>query len=573
MVSIKKIFLLLIVCLYATLCAQGENDNWYFGQFAALNFSNPIPTFINNSQMGAFEACGTVSDSNGKLLFYCNPQAIINREHQAMQNGTGIQSTDTSQQLAIVKNPANVNQYFVFNTGENTTGLQNNNRIIYSIVDMSLGPIGADGLPLGAVTNAKNIPVLDNTGNIFYSEAITVVKGATFNTYWVLIPNGNSLYSYKVDNQGFANGNPVVSILNFPVNLGQGRYYSIKASPFVNNPNFTNYICISHWSYTNMNTGATTYPGINRVMGFNAATGTLDNSFGMNINGIQSYMPEFNQNGSVLFLSYKNVHAVDLLNSTTGNVISSQIYGDSTPNTFGKGMQRNKYGDIFLSSYNSNFLGRINNPNTYSNNLSVTMNAVQLANRYASYGLPQLVPYFEKQTYYPCINDLVLDTPETNNNFVYNVGNIILTEANYSVTNDKQIIMNAGKSITFKPNTHIVAKSFLARIVPCNRNTTSIQEVNRNLKLKQTDMVLNLDLEEKEILENNINIYPNPSSDFINIDSRKEKILSWELFDISGRSILKGNSSKVNVQSLPKANYILNINTVNKQITKKVTVK
>lgn len=569
----KKFFLPISLCLSLWGYAQGENDNWYFGQFAALNFSSPTPAFINNSQMGAMESCGTVSSSNGKLLFYCNPTVIINREHQAMQNGTGIQSTETSQQLAIVKNPANANQYFVFTTGENATGQQDNNRIRYSVVDMSLGPIGTDGLPLGAVTNTKNVTVTDNSGNSFFSEAVTVVKGAAYNTYWVLIPNGNNLYSYKVDNQGFANGNPVVSSMNFPVNLGLGRYYSIKASPTLNNPNFTNYICISHWNYTNMSTGASTLPGINRVMAFNAFTGTLNNSFSMNINGIQSYMPEFNQNGSVLFLSYKHVYAVDLLNSTSGNVISSQIYGDSTPNTFGKGMQRNKYGDIFLSNYNSNYLGKINNPNTYSNNLSVTMNALQLANRHASYGLPQLVPYFERETYYPCINNLTLDTPETNNNFVYNVGNTIVTEAGYSISNDKNIIMNAGKSITLLPKTNIVAKNFLAKIVPCDRGATSKQAVNESQNLKQTGMVLNLDIDDKKMLETDVNIYPNPVSDILSISS-KSKIESVQIFDAAGRKInadLQGNT--VNVKNLNAGSYIITIQTKDEKITKKFIKK
>ncbi|MGI9652372.1 T9SS type A sorting domain-containing protein [Chryseobacterium sp. RLHN22] len=70
-----------------------------------------------------------------------------------------------------------------------------------------------------------------------------------------------------------------------------------------------------------------------------------------------------------------------------------------------------------------------------------------------------------------------------------------------------------------------------------------------------------------------IKIFPNPTSTFINIDSGNEKITSWELFDISGRSVLKGNSSQVNVQGLPKASYLLNINVNNKTVTKKVIVK
>lgn len=86
-------------------------------------------------------------------------------------------------------------------------------------------------------------------------------------------------------------------------------------------------------------------------------------------------------------------------------------------------------------------------------------------------------------------------------------------------------------------------------------------------------MVLNLDIEERKTLNKQLEIHPNPTSTFINIDSGNEKITSWELLDISGKSVLKGNSTQVNVQGLPKAAYLLKININNKITTKKVIVK
>jgi hypothetical protein len=86
-------------------------------------------------------------------------------------------------------------------------------------------------------------------------------------------------------------------------------------------------------------------------------------------------------------------------------------------------------------------------------------------------------------------------------------------------------------------------------------------------------MVLELDMEERKALETQINIYPNPASTYVNIDSGNEKLISWELLDISGKSILKGTSNKINVQSFPRATYLLKINTANKEVTKKVILK
>jgi len=566
--NIKKIFLLLIVCLYTTLFAQGENDNWYFGNKAAINFSTSTPVTLNTSQMIAPEASGSVSDANGNLLFYMNSQTIWNRQDQPMQNGSGLFGSISAQQLIIVKNPANSNQYFVFITATMDSAMNTTNRISYSIVDMSLGPIGTNGQPLGAVLpNFKNIGVIDNTGGNFGSEAITAVAGDTANTYWVLIPRGNSLYSYKIDNTGFSNGNPVISNLNFPVNLGTGTYYSIKASPRLNNPYYSNLLCVSYWGDNSAGGGIAAPRDINRVISFDNVTGVINTFYSLNINSIMTYLSEFNQDGSVLFLGNQSIYAVDLINSTTGNVNYLQIYNNPQATPYFS-IQRNKNGNIYISKIGSSFLGVINNPNTYGSTMSVTMNSVNLGSGINSYGLPQLVPIY-KEEYYPCTNNLTL-TSEPNIIFNYVVGNTITTQTNYVLTPRHNITMQAGNMIHLLPGTYMQRGSaYHAFISLCRKESITSERLNKS----QTDMVLNLDIEERKTLEKQINIHPNPTSAYINIDSGNEKILSWELFDVSGRSVLKGSSDKVNVQSLIKANYILKINTNHQEITKKVIVK
>ncbi|MDQ0591967.1 hypothetical protein QFZ37_000336 [Chryseobacterium ginsenosidimutans] len=571
MKTIKILLLFLISFIYTGVPAQGENDNWYFGNKAAVNFSTSTPTALNNSQMLADEACGTASDASGNLLFYTNSQTIWNRQHQAMQNGTGLLGNPSSQQLIIVKNPANTNQYFVFITGEGTNPVSSINRISYSIVDMSLGPI-VNGQPLGAVLqNFKNIPITDNLGNNFGSEAITAVAGSTANTYWLLIPNGNNLYSYQINNLGFSNGNPVVSNLNFPVNLGFRRFYSIKASPKLNNPNFSNFICISHWVDTS--TGISNPQTINRIVSFNSTTGAINNSYSLNVNSIMAYLPEFNQNGSVLFLGNKSIYAIDLQNSTTGSVNSLQIYNDPQANAY-ISLQRNKNGNIYITRLNSNFLGVINNPNNYGSGMSVTMNSINLGAGYNVYGLPQLIPLNGEPTgdYYPCIDNLDLFS-ESNLSFFYQIGNTITAQTKYVLGPRHTITMQAGNSVRLLPGTEIQkGANYHAYIAPCRAGSVS-KEFTQNKN--QTGMILDLDkkIQNENLITKDIEISPNPASTYINIDSGNEKITSWELFDISGRNILKGTSTQVNVQNLPKTNYILKINTSNKQVTKKVIVK
>ena len=209
--------------------SQGENNHWYFGQNAAVNFGSAIPVAINNSQMfSAVEACGTVSDANGKLLFYTDGSTIWNRDHQIM-TGSGFTGTWSSQQLAIVKHPGSQNRYYIFTTG--TINSSSTSKIAYSVVDMSQGSSGLDGFPLGEVDdNFRNVPVIDNNGDFFKTEAIAVVPTSS-GDFWVVIPNGLYLYSYLFsESLGFNNGNPIISNLDFPASLSETdlNHFGIK---------------------------------------------------------------------------------------------------------------------------------------------------------------------------------------------------------------------------------------------------------------------------------------------------------------------------------------------------------
>lgn len=556
----KKIYITFLMIIPLLLFSQRENDNWYFGNQAAVNFANPNPVVLNNSQMDAIEACGTVSDANGNLLFYTNGETVWDREHQVMQNGSGLGGDSSSQQLAIVKHPGNPNQYFIITTADNSIGSSNTNTTIeYSIVDMSQGNIGNGG-PLGAVLpNFTNIPIVDSFGNSFQSEAVTVVSNTSNQSYWVLIPNGTRMYGYAIDNNGFNNGNPVVSNLNFPVPLVNPNYYSVKASPKIKNAvNYTHLVCISLWNPdTNLR---------NQVYSFNSLNGSFTNDFSLMVNGLGAYLPEFNKDGSVLFLGYQNIYAVDLLTSTSSNVNFATIFTGTGSPYFG--IQRNRKGEIYISRIGQQFLGRINDPDGNIFNMSVNMSALNLNNGSTMFGLPQLIALPYDDTYSPCMDNLTLIDPEVNSIFTYNVGKNIKTMNNYEVTADQSVIMNAGNSITLLPNTYIWSYKYIAKIVPCNPNA-----VNKNSNKIRTQapirMVLELDKEERLKLDKDITIYPNPVTDILTVQS-SEKINDIEIYDISGKKIkVTTNDNKVNVKNLPSGSYIIRLTTQAGMITKK----
>ena len=73
------------------------------------------------------------------------------------------------------------------------------------------------------------------------------------------------------------------------------------------------------------------------------------------------------------------------------------------------------------------------------------------------------------------------------------------------------------------------------------------------------------------------NIYPNPTADFVTLSS-KEKIVSYQVFDMSGRLLVETNKidkkeSKIDLSKYPKGVYLLNIKTDKKSYSQKVTKK
>lgn len=548
----KKFFIIIFLSLFFLGYSQGENDNWYFGRFGAVNFSGPTPVSINTSQMGSAalyipEACGTVSDSSGKLLFYTDGINVWNRNNQIMDNGSGLSGDSSTEQLVIVKSLSNPNQYYVFIGGEQSMG----KFMKYSIVDMSLGGLDAFGMPLGKVLdNYKNILVTDNNGNGFLSEAVTVVPSSN-GTMWLLVPNGQSLYAYNINGQGFNNGNPVVSALNFPFTLSN-QVYGVKASPkLASKQKYSHYLCISTWAG---------YPDyVSKVYSFDYNTGKLTNDFTLQINSLASYSPEFNADSSILYLGRENLYAVDLLSATPTNINYMQLASLS----YACGaIQRNKYGDIYVSVVNSQYLSKIINPNVYGPGLSFDMNNIFLGahtsgvNMRAIAGLPQLIEKSINDSPNNCISDIVLASPETNTNYTYQASNTIITKDNYTIDPNQDIVMKAGNSITLLPNTYITNGSkYLAKIEGCNIIGEAFLE---RKSFQKISLSINLDAK----TASKIKVYPNPTSDFLAIKSQSE-IIGVQVFDVAGRklNVSLSNDKKIDVRAIPAGTYLITVET------------
>lgn len=126
-----------------------------------------------------------------------------------------------------------------------------------------------------------------------------------------------------------------------------------------------------------------------------------------------------------------------------------------------------------------------------------------------------------------------------------------------SFINNSDLIFRAKKSITFDTNTTLEpgqGKSYYFYVSnenTCfNFNYSYSPSANKLIKNKSELIPITSDIEK-------IKISPNPAKDFINIQS-KDSILDIEIIDISGKIIpIRYKENKINIQYLPKGNYIL----------------
>ena len=215
--SVKKLLLLAFFITFAA-HAQHEADNWFFGAHAGLDFNTGAPVILSGGQLDTYEGCSTISDRYGNLLFYTDGITVYNRNHDVMQNGTGLKGDPSSTQSAvIVPKPAVPGVYYIFTVAAfaDDPGLQ------YSVVDMAL-----DGGLGGVISSQKNIQLVAKT-----HEKITAVEHADGNSLWVITYKPASFYAFKVSAAG-VDTTPVVSSAGIYNTTNEYPYHGyLKASP------------------------------------------------------------------------------------------------------------------------------------------------------------------------------------------------------------------------------------------------------------------------------------------------------------------------------------------------------
>lgn len=367
----------LLLALPRPALAQRENVNWYFGAQAGLTFPVSGPaTALTNGAMTTSEACAAVSDNTGQLLFYTEGINIWTRSHTYMANGTNLGGhVSATQGVAIVQNPGNPQQYYVFSLDAFETVVPTGFK--YCLVDMTRQG-GA-----GEVLSARNQLLPGRQ-----AERVTTTPHANGRDTWVLVHEwpGNTFYAFLVTPLG----------VQPPVLTSIGALYGPQ--PGLPGANIQGYM---RFSPNGHQLAVAPSEAWFELLDFDPATGQLTNyrvlpvppSFNSALQSYASYGVEFSPDGHLLYGTGTfggGICQFDLQAGSTAAIAASvrQVGGPTTPLS---ALQNGPDGRLYACNATNNarqYLAGLTQPNQRGTASGYQSQLVYLGGALAAAGLP-----------------------------------------------------------------------------------------------------------------------------------------------------------------------------------------
>ncbi len=182
--TIYKILLIgaaMIICRCAY--SQSYDNNWVFGDSIGLNFSTGEPVFFETGINNPFEACASISDSDGNLLFYTNGNIVWDGNHSIMPNGEDLDigyatpdhGSTITQGVLIAPAPLTDSLFYIIYLSRITIGTGCCLGLKYSVVNMKLNG------GLGDISE-KNMLLPSDT----LTEKLQLVKHGNGRDWWLI---------------------------------------------------------------------------------------------------------------------------------------------------------------------------------------------------------------------------------------------------------------------------------------------------------------------------------------------------------------------------------------------------
>ncbi len=359
-----RIYIVVSFLLFTTLChSQNQNNVWYFGDKAGLNFNTTPPTVLIDGVFSHVEGVSSICDANGDLLFFTNGINVWNYNKEQMPNGFGLGGNNSSSQILVLPKPGDCNIFYIFTTpSQNFEGAA-----LFSIVDMRLD------FGKGNVVNK----------NTFLFAPTTERIHATFQNngtdYWVLLQElgSNKFLSFSLSSTGI-DLNPIVSnagIANAQVNDAVG---SMKFSTNGNKLCTANELGFEKC----------------QLFDFDTQTGIVSNGFV--VSDSAAYGVEFSKDDSKLYLSSFRKFKLSQydLSSNNPTIIKNSEFILANLNTTienGGALQIGSDSKIYVARNNKTYVGIIQNPNFLGASCGFINIGINLNGKLCLTGLPNLI--------------------------------------------------------------------------------------------------------------------------------------------------------------------------------------
>ena len=402
-----RILILLFIVNANLVFSQKESANWYFGDFAGLNFNSGVPVPLLDGKLITKEGCAAISDIRGNLLFYTDGITVWDRQHQAMPNGQGLMGHASSTESAlIVPKPGSKSRFYIFTIDQPSYYLKENvpiNGVNYSEVDLALNNGFGDVVP--GIKN-KHLVTYD-TNDAFESEyksteKITAVTHSDGSSVWVITYFMGKFYSFLVDFNG-VNANPVISTVPEKISPAfNDDGANVTAIGYLKVSPDGKKLAIAHSSTkAGSPRSGTKKSGKLLLYDFNSSNGIVSNELEI-LSGAYPYGVEFSPNSKLLYVTNNVFDQSDTFinadlfqyNLESSNIAGSRQTIKTSQNVAGA-LQLAIDGKVYRAGYKA--LGKglsisvINSPNKLGTACDYSENTVGLGGRASELGLPPFV--------------------------------------------------------------------------------------------------------------------------------------------------------------------------------------
>lgn len=604
---LNKLFAVLVFFISSFCFAQNEAAVWYFGQNAGIKFQQDgsvIP--LGDGKLSTNEGCATISNSNGDLLFYTDGRTVWDKDHVIMPNanytgGTGLLGDPSSTNSAIiVPKPGSSNIYYIFTldephhenaavypnafsgtyldedsgkTPDSDDGL--NNGLNYSIVD--LNKIGSNGSKGDIIS--RNNPLITYDINPFgeeikykCSEKITAVKDASGNGYWVITQFTDNFYAFRVTSGG------VVSIPVKSDALPKVPTFGYRRNAigcFKASPNGKK-LAAAYDQIDSENAPYSNYKGSVYIYDFDNLTGKVNNP-NLVLTEVRAYGVEFSSDSNVLYASYdcfETSQSLAQFNLLSSNIANSKFFLFNAPYGIGA-LQLGPNNKIYYSSYLTNSLGVINNPNVLGLGCDFNPEGQKLADDTGHRkGLPPFISSFfdaffdAKNLCFSSTTEFILNSAQTITSATWDFGDgTTSTDINpkHTYPNEGTFTINvtaAGLSGTSTKIKDIIISKVPTATKPhdlliCDNNNDGLYSFDLT---SQNTAILN----GQDPNLYGINYFVNgtpiglPNS-YTNIEAYGEEIITAEVYNKVNVDCKSSTSFNIDVFDTPKPNLAVNI--------------